>query len=54
MHEIDLLHDLAVVMLIAGITTIICHRLKQPVVLGYILAGVLIGSAHASVHVGLR
>ena len=43
MHGIDLLHDLAVVMLVAGITTIICHRLKQPVVLGYILAGFIIG-----------
>jgi CPA2 family monovalent cation:H+ antiporter-2 len=43
MHEIDLLHDLAMVMLIAGVTTIICHRLKQPVVLGYILAGFIIG-----------
>src|SRR5882757_6267421 len=43
MHGINLLHDLAVVMLIAGITTIICHRFKQPVVLGYILAGFIIG-----------
>jgi CPA2 family monovalent cation:H+ antiporter-2 len=43
MHAIDLLHDLAVVMLIAGIATIICHRLRQPVVLGYILAGFIIG-----------
>jgi len=43
MHGIDLLHDLAAVMLIAGITTIICHRLKQPVALGYILAGFIIG-----------
>jgi CPA2 family monovalent cation:H+ antiporter-2 len=43
MHGIELLHDLAVVMLIAGITTILCHRLKQPVVLGYIVAGVIIG-----------
>ena len=43
MHGIDLLHDLAMVMIIAGITTIICHRFKQPVVLGYILAGFIIG-----------
>src|SRR5271170_6174752 len=43
MHDIDLLHDLAAVMLVAGITTILCHRLKQPVVLGYIVAGVIIG-----------
>jgi CPA2 family monovalent cation:H+ antiporter-2 len=43
MHGIELLHDLAVVMLVAGITTILCHRLKQPVVLGYIVAGIIIG-----------
>ena len=43
MPHLELLHDLAIVMLIAGITTILCHRFKQPVVLGYILAGFLIG-----------
>jgi CPA2 family monovalent cation:H+ antiporter-2 len=43
MHSIDLLHDLAVVMLVAGITTILCHRFRQPVALGYILAGLIIG-----------
>src|ERR1700677_1109926 len=43
MHGLDLLHDLAIVMLIAGITTILCHRFKQPVSLGYILAGFIIG-----------
>jgi CPA2 family monovalent cation:H+ antiporter-2 len=43
MHDMDLLHDLAVVMLVAGITTILCHRFKQPVVIGYILAGFIIG-----------
>jgi len=43
MHGVELLQDLAVVMLIAGVTTILCHRLKLPVVLGYIVAGVIIG-----------
>lgn len=38
-----LLQDLAVVMIVAGLVTIVCHRFKQPVVLGYILAGVIIG-----------
>jgi len=42
-HGIALLHDLAAVMLIAGIATILCHRLKQPVALGYIVAGVILG-----------
>ena len=38
-----LLQDLAAVMLIAGFATILCHRLKQPVALGYIVAGVILG-----------
>jgi CPA2 family monovalent cation:H+ antiporter-2 len=40
---IELLHDLAVVMIVAGITTILFQRLRQPVALGYIVAGVIIG-----------
>src|SRR6185436_2628924 len=38
-----LLQDLAVVMIVAGLVTIICHRFQQPVVLGYIISGVIIG-----------
>lgn len=41
MHH--LLQDLAVVLIVAGLVTVICHRFKQPVVLGYIIAGVIIG-----------
>ena len=37
------LQDLAVVMIAAGIVTVLFQRLKQPVVLGYIVAGILIG-----------
>ena len=43
MHEIAFLKDLAVVMIVAGLVTVIFHRFKQPVVLGYILAGFIIG-----------
>ena len=43
MHDITFLQDLAVVMIVAGLVTILFHRFKQPVVLGYILAGVIIG-----------
>src|SRR5438128_4912846 len=43
MHAAALLQDLAVVMIVAGLVTIVCHRFKQPVVLGYIIAGVIIG-----------
>ena len=43
MHAEAFIQDLAIIMLIAGIVTLIFHQLKQPVVLGYLLAGVLIG-----------
>jgi CPA2 family monovalent cation:H+ antiporter-2 len=43
MHHIAFLQDLSVVMIIAAIVTILFRMMKQPVVLGYILAGVIIG-----------
>jgi CPA2 family monovalent cation:H+ antiporter-2 len=43
MHAAGFIQDLAVIMLIAGVVTILFHRFKQPVVLGYIVAGVIIG-----------
>src|SRR5688572_4666874 len=43
MHSVTFLQDLAVVMIVAGLVTVLFHRFKQPVVLGYILAGVIIG-----------
>jgi CPA2 family monovalent cation:H+ antiporter-2 len=43
MHEIGFIRDLAFVMIVAGATTIVFQRMRQPVLLGYILAGVLIG-----------
>ncbi len=43
MHAISFIQDLAIIMMVAGLVTVIFHRLKQPVVLGYILAGLIIG-----------
>lgn len=43
MHAAGFIQDLATIMLIAGVVTILFHRFKQPVVLGYIVAGVIIG-----------
>ncbi len=43
MHAEAFVQDLAVIMLVAGLVTLLFHQLKLPVVLGYILAGVLIG-----------
>jgi CPA2 family monovalent cation:H+ antiporter-2 len=43
MHQITFLQDLAIVMSVAALATILFRQLKQPVVLGYILAGLVIG-----------
>ncbi len=42
MHQ--LIIDLAIMLLTAGVVTVIFRRLKQPLVLGYILAGFLVSS----------
>ena len=41
---LDLLTELALIMCVAAVTTALFQRLKQPVVLGYLLAGMLVGS----------
>lgn len=38
-----LVQDFAVIMIVAAIMLVITHRLRQPMVIGYILAGMLIG-----------
>lgn len=43
MHHIAFLQDLSVVMIVAGIATVLFRQFNQPVVLGYILAGFIIG-----------
>ncbi len=42
-HVIGFIQDLAMIMLVAGVITVLFHILKQPVVLGYIVAGVILG-----------
>ncbi len=42
-EELHLVRDLAVILISAGIFTLLSKALKQPLVLGYILAGFLIG-----------
>ena len=39
----ELVSDLALILVVAGVVTIIFKRLKQPLVLGYIIAGILTG-----------
>ena len=39
----QILQDFAVIMIIAAVMTIISYKLKQPLILGYIGAGIIIG-----------
>ncbi len=41
--ETGLISDLALILIVAGIATVLFKRMKQPVVLGYIVAGFLVG-----------
>jgi len=44
MHHIHpLIVDLTLITIYAGIMTLICKKLKQPIVLGYVVAGILAG-----------
>lgn len=43
MHAYAFLQDLATIMLVAGLITVLFQRFKQPVVLGYIVAGIILG-----------
>ncbi len=44
MHDTQLfLHALAVVLCVAAVTTILFQRMHQPVVLGYVIAGLVVG-----------
>lgn len=43
MHLAPLIRDLAVVLGVAGLVTLIFKKIRQPVVLGYIIAGIIVG-----------
>lgn len=42
-HLPTIIHDLAVILAVAAVVTIIFRAIRQPLVLGYIIAGVIIG-----------
>jgi CPA2 family monovalent cation:H+ antiporter-2 len=41
---VDILTELAVIMGVAAITTVVFQKIKQPVVLGYLVAGLIVGA----------
>ncbi len=47
-HEV--LVSFAVVLCVAAVSTVVCQRLKLPVILGYVIAGILVGP---HLHIGL-
>jgi CPA2 family monovalent cation:H+ antiporter-2 len=42
-HLPKLIQDLALILITGAITTLLFRRIKQPLVLGYIIAGFLVG-----------
>lgn len=42
-HELPLLNDLLVILLVSVLTAFICNRLRLPTIVGFMLTGVLIG-----------
>ena len=42
-HVLLFIQDMAIIMLVAGLMTVLCHQFKQPIVFGYILAGIIVG-----------
>ena len=43
MHDFPLIRDLAIILGVASLVALLFHKIRQPVVLGYILAGIIIG-----------
>lgn len=42
-EEVNLVYDLALILISAGVVTILSRALKQPLILGYLIAGFLVG-----------
>jgi CPA2 family monovalent cation:H+ antiporter-2 len=41
--EIQIITDLSIIMVVAAFVTFVFHKLRQPLILGYIIAGIIIG-----------
>ncbi|HUY26276.1 MAG TPA: cation:proton antiporter [Candidatus Binataceae bacterium] len=39
----NILEDLGLVLCVAAVTTVVCQKIRQPVVVGYLLAGIIVG-----------
>ena len=45
----QVIQDFAIIMVVASVMTLISYKLKQPMVIGYIGAGMIIGPIHSAV-----
>jgi len=41
--EIQIITDLTVLLVVAAVVALIFYKLKQPIVIGYLIAGIIIG-----------
>jgi hypothetical protein len=39
----QIIHDFAIIMIVAAVMSLLSYKLKQPMVIGYIIAGMIIG-----------
>jgi Kef-type K+ transport system membrane component KefB len=55
MHGVDpIIRDLAVILGVAGFVTLLFQYIRQPVVLGYLVAGIIVGPHIVTQHQGHR
>jgi CPA2 family monovalent cation:H+ antiporter-2 len=43
MHQTVLIEDLAIILCVAAVVTVLFQKIKQPIVLGYLIAGLIVG-----------
>src|SRR4051812_31710122 len=51
MHLAPLIRDLAVILALAPVVALIFRQIRQPLVLGYVIAGMLVGPRVASLRI---
>ena len=48
MHGHELLHDIGLAIIVSTATGFLFHKLRQPIILGYLVAGIIIGPEFGS------
>ena len=50
----QIIQDFSVIMIVASIMTFISFKLKHPLVIRYIIAGIIIGPAESTIQFGIK